>query len=90
MGRHAHPPVAFQALAAWLKRTKTSRHELIATLKRREGVAITEQHLSSMFRGCWGCSLRCALAISRVTGVPVEKLVLDQKVKSHKQSRDAA
>lgn len=90
MGRHAHPAVAFIALESWLKRTHTSRLEFLVLLKRREGVAITHQHLSSMFKGRWGCSLKTALAINRLTGIPVEKLVLRPRVKSGKHSGVAA
>ena len=59
----------FNSLHEWLDRTGTPQY----VLARRAGM--TESALSMLLRGSRRCSLRKALALSSVTGVPVEKLV---------------
>lgn len=81
---------SFAPLQQWLKRTGYTRNELLAMLEKQEGMAVSKQHLSAMFMRRWGCSLALGIALSRVTGVPVEKLVLQPKVKRDTKTKAVA
>lgn len=65
---------AYSSLQDWMDRTGTNQTELA----RRAG--LTKPHLSMILRGSRRCSLRTALTLAKVTGVPVEKLTAWPKV----------
>jgi plasmid maintenance system antidote protein VapI len=60
---------AYRSLHEWLDRTGTPQY----VLARR--AQILESSLSMLLRGSRRCSLRVALRLHEVTGVPVENLV---------------
>lgn len=64
----------YKSLQDWMERTGTNQTEL----GRRAG--ITKSHLSMILKGSRRCSLAKALVLSRITGVPVEKLAAWPKV----------
>jgi plasmid maintenance system antidote protein VapI len=59
----------YRSLQDWMERTRTSQTKLA----RLSG--ITQSHLSYLLTGSRRCSIQKALVLSRITGVPVEKLV---------------
>lgn len=61
-------PRAYASLQDWMERTGTNTTELA----RRAGM--TKSHLSMILKGSRRCSLEKALLLSKITGVPVEKL----------------
>jgi transcriptional regulator with XRE-family HTH domain len=65
---------AYKSLQDWMERTGTNQTELA----RRAG--LTKSHLSMILKGSRRCSLRHALTLSELTGVPVEKLTKWPKV----------
>ena len=66
---------AYTSLQDWMERTGTTQAELA----RRAG--IPQSQLSQLLKGSRRCSVMKALALSKVTGVPVEKLVQWPKVR---------
>ena len=60
---------AYSSLQDWMERTGTTQVELA----RRAG--LPQSQLSQLLKGSRRCSVMKALALSHVTGVPVEKLV---------------
>lgn len=64
----------YTSLQDWMERTGTTQAELA----RR--VQMPQSQLSQLLKGSRRCSLFKALALSKVTGVPVEKLVEWPKV----------
>lgn len=64
----------YSSLQDWMERTGTNQAELARRAK------IATSQLSMVLKGSRRCSLEKALALSRVTGVPVEKLVEWPKV----------
>lgn len=60
---------AYSSLQDWMERTGTTQAELA----RR--AAMPQSQLSQLLKGSRRCSLMKALVLSRITGVPVEKLV---------------
>lgn len=58
-----------------MERTGTSQTELRQMVFDRTGLHISAPHMSSILTGRYRCSLQKAVALNRVTGVPVEKLV---------------
>ena len=65
----------YTSLQDWMERTGTTQGELA----RRAG--IPQSQLSQLLKGSRRCSIMKALALSKVTGVPVEKLVEWPKVR---------
>jgi len=59
----------YSSLQDWMERTGTTQVELA----RRAG--LPQSQLSQLLKGSRRCSVMKALALSKVTGVPVEKLV---------------
>lgn len=74
----------YRSLHEWLDRTGTKQR----TLARRAG--ISEQHISMLLRGSRRCSIRVALRLSSITGVPVEKLVVWPKFQDSEKIAAAA
>jgi hypothetical protein len=73
MGRKPSRP--YDSLQDWMERTGHNQTMLRRLLLERENVFISNPHMSSILTGRYRCSLPKALALSRVTGVPVENLV---------------
>lgn len=66
---------AYTSLQDWMERTGTTQAELARRVR------MPESQLSQLLKGSRRCSLMRALALSKVTGVPVEKLVEWPKVR---------
>lgn len=64
----------YKSLQDWMERTGTTQAELARRVR------MPESQLSQLLKGSRRCSLMRALALSKVTGVPVEKLVEWPKV----------
>ena len=64
----------YKSLQDWMERTGTTQVELARRVR------MPESQLSQLLKGSRRCSLMRALALSKVTGVPVEKLVEWPKV----------
>jgi hypothetical protein len=78
----------YQSLQDWMERTGTNQTELRRLVYDRTGLSISKGHMSSILTGRFRCSLQKAIALHRVTGVPVEKLVKwprDSRVKTFEQ-----
>lgn len=58
-----------------MERTGHTQTALRQMVWDRQGVRISAPHLSGVLTGRWRCSLVKALALSAVTGVPVENLI---------------
>lgn len=65
----------YRSLQDWMERTGTTQAELARRVR------MPESQLSQLLKGSRRCSLMRALALSKVTGVPVEKLVEWPKVR---------
>jgi hypothetical protein len=57
-----------------MERTGTNGRQLIVMLKEQEGYSLSEGHLSNVLKGSRRCSLRLALALHEVTGVPIKAI----------------
>jgi hypothetical protein len=72
------PPA--KSAADWLDRTGTNQAQLVKMIKAR-GIAMTAPQMSDILRKAKPCRLATAIAISEITGVPVQKLVAWGKAK---------
>lgn len=66
---------SYSSLQDWMERTGTTQAELARRVR------MPESQLSQLLKGSRRCSLMRALALSKITGVPVEKLVEWPKVR---------
>jgi len=64
----------YTSLQDWMDRTGHNQDALVRLVNRRTTVTITAAALSMILRGSRRCSLKHAMALSLVTGVPVENL----------------
>lgn len=80
----------YESLQDWMERTNHTQTELREMVYERTGYRISGPHLSGVLTGRWRCSLEKAIALSKVTGVPVEKLVRWPRVAADKTSDTAA
>lgn len=74
----------YASLADWLDRTGTRQYQLAKM------AGINESALSMLLRGSRRCSLRVAIRLSDITGVPVQKLVEWPQVHNTRSSSRAA
>lgn len=74
-------PTAYNSLEAWLKGTGT-RQKVLAKKAR-----VPESTLSLLLSSQRACTIETAMRLSRVTGVPVEKLTDWSKVTRKRKSR---
>lgn len=58
-----------------MERTGNGQTELRHMLYDRFGISVSKGHMSGILTGRWRCSLEKAVALSKITSVPVEKLV---------------
>jgi transcriptional regulator with XRE-family HTH domain len=75
---------AYTSLQDWMERTGTTQAELA----RR--AAMPQSQLSQLLKGSRRCSIVKALALSKVTGVPVEKLVEWPKIRVRRSFLEVA
>lgn len=74
------PPA--KSVAEWLERTGTNITEL-ARMVRAKGLPLTLGGLSNILRRSRPCRLAVAIALSDITGVPVQQLVAWGKAKRY-------
>jgi hypothetical protein len=65
----------YRSLQHWMEATNTSQTILRTLVQQRAGIYISKSAMSAILTGAHRCSLLKGIALSRVTGVPVEKLV---------------
>lgn len=75
---------AYTSLQDWMERTGTTQAELARRAQ------IPPSQLSQLLKGSRRCSLLKALALSKVTGVPVEKLVAWPKLRVKRSFMEVA
>jgi hypothetical protein len=75
-----NPPA--KSVAEWLERTGTNITEL-AAMVRAKGLPLTLGGLSNVLRRSRPCRLAVAIALSDITGVPVQQLVAWGKAKRY-------
>lgn len=68
-------PRIFDSLQDWMEKTGNNQACLREMLAERCGIKISHAHMSAVLTGRFRCSLGKAIALSAITGVPVEKLV---------------
>jgi hypothetical protein len=64
----------YESLQDWMERTHNNQASLLELVNARTTEHFTKEHLSKILSGARRCSIQKALALSLVTGVPVEKL----------------
>lgn len=64
----------YKSLQDWMERTRTNQTQLAAM------TGISQSHLSYILTGGKQCSLKLALLLSEVTGVPVQNLAKWKRV----------
>lgn len=64
----------YSSLQEYMERTRTNANQLIEKVRRLTGETISAPMMSMILRGSRRCSLRRALILSHVTGVPVDVL----------------
>lgn len=74
MTKSLAPDRPYTSLQDWMERTGTTQSKLAAL------AGIKPPTLSMLLKGSRRCSIRVAMQLSAVTGVPVEKLVEWPKV----------
>jgi hypothetical protein len=79
------PPATLQE---WMERTRTNGRKLLEMLK-ANGFVLSEGHLSNILKGSRRCSLRTALELHEVTGVPI-KAIAQWPVRENRTSQPAA
>jgi hypothetical protein len=57
-----------------MERTGTNGRQLLALLREAGYAAMSEGHLSNVLKGSRRCSLRHAVALNEVTGVPIRAI----------------
>lgn len=72
-----------------MERTRTNGRQLLELLK-AEGYSLSEGHLSNILKGSRRCSLRTAIALHEVTGVPIKAIAQWPNVRDGRTSRPAA
>ena len=80
----------YESLQDWMERTGHNQTALRRLVAEQTGVVISAPHMSGILTGRWRCSLEKAIALSRVTGVPVEKLTEWPRAAFDKTSHTAA
>ena len=81
MGRtkKADAPVP-RSLQEWMEREGATAERLLERVRLEQGIVISRAGFSYILRGSRRCSMWNALALSAVTGVPVETLMAWPKV----------
>jgi len=74
------PPA--KSAADWMERTGTNKTQMVKRIKAR-GIYMTCGQLSNILMRARPCRLATAIAISEITGVPVQKLVAWGKAKRY-------
>lgn len=64
----------YDSLQDWMEKTCSNQARLVRLVNDRTNEPLTRAHLSKILSGSRRCSIGKALALSAVTGVPVEKL----------------
>jgi hypothetical protein len=79
----------YRSLRHWLRETGHSQGSLRALVYAKTGLYISKSAMCSYITGAHLASLPKALALSRVTGVPVEKLSDGSTMQSRRISEQA-
>ena len=77
------------SIQEWMERNGVNNRDLIALL-RDQGCDISAGHLSNILKGSRRCSLRKALALHEVTGVPIRTIADWPHVRPNRTSQSAA
>lgn len=72
-----------------MERTGTNGRQLLALLRER-GESLSEGHLSNILKGSRRCSLRKAILLHEITGVPIQNIARWPKVSNPRTSGAAA
>lgn len=64
----------YESLQDWMERTGANQAKLLRLVNERTNVNLRKEHLSKILTGSRRCSIQKALALSMITGVPVERL----------------
>lgn len=63
----------YDTIQEWMERKRVNGERLIEMLHER-GVEITKGHLSNILKGSRRCSLKLALELHDLTGVPIKSI----------------
>lgn len=74
----------FTSLRDYLQKTGSTQRQLA------HDAGMSEQQLSNLLTGSRGCSIRMAIRLSSVTGVPVENLVRWKKIRPQRTQKAVA
>lgn len=92
MRRSKPAPRPYTSLQDWMERTGTNGRQLLALLREggyvhpATGNPISAGHLSNILKGSRRCSLRIALALHEVTGVPIRAIVGEDSLRYYRSS----
>jgi hypothetical protein len=80
---------AYKTLNEWMQGTGTNARHLIE-LMAEAGEPVSKGHMSDILSGSRRCSLRKAVVLNAITGVPVEAIIEWPKVRKFRLVRSVA